>query len=360
VIQIVSKYRKIEEYLINLIRNNRLKPGDKLPTEFELMSKFNVSRETVRKAIRRLVVEGLVYRKPGVGTFVSEERKNKLIGICVQQITSYIFPYIVLGAEDEAFNNGYKLLLGNGFEDPSKERQILIDWKNSGIKGMIIDPVCSALQRSNRELIKRFVEEGLKIVLINSDLEIDGTSVVVLDDFYGGQKAAEVFYENGHKRVAVLYKSTHLPSILRAQGFVHKGKELGFEKIYERSFHPSEFTGIPIDHAHELLSLPPSERPTGVFCYNDVTALQFYMVAKRYGLGVPDDLSLIGFDDAPIGDFRWQLSTFSHPKEEMGRKAVEILLKMLNGEISDIKHMIKPEFIMRKSVSKFKGDDNNV
>jgi GntR family transcriptional regulator of arabinose operon/GntR family transcriptional regulator len=158
----------------------------------------------------------------------------------------------------------------------------------------------------------------------------------------------------------VLYKSTHLPSILRAQGFIQRGKELGFDKIYERSFHPSEFTGIPIDYAHELLSLPPSERPTGVFCYNDVTALQFYMVAKRYELEVPDDLSLIGFDDAPIGDFRWQLSTFSHPKEEMGRKAVEILLKMLNGEISSVKYKIKPEFVMRRSVSELKEVDKSV
>ena len=320
------------------------------------MDKFNVSRETVRKAIRRLVVEGLVYRRPGIGTFVAEERKNKLIGISVQQITNYIFPYIVLGAEDEAFRNGYKLLLGNGYEDLSKERQLLIDWKNSGIKGMIVDPVCSALPRSNKELIKSFVEDGIKVVLMNSDFEIDGTSAVILDDLYGGKKAAEVLYENGHQRVAVLYKSTHLPSILRAKGFIQKGKELGFKKIYERAFHPSEFTGIPIDYAHELLSLPSSERPTAVFCYNDITALQFYMVAKRYGLEVPRDISLIGFDDAPIGDFRWQLSTFTHPKEEMGRKAVEILIKMMNGEFSNFKYKIKPEFIMRKSVSKLKED----
>jgi len=332
-----------------------LKPGDKLPTEFELMEKFNVSRETVRKAIRRLVVEGLVYRKPGVGTFVATERKNKLIAISVQQITSYIFPYIVLGAEDEAFRNGYNLLLGNAFEDPTKERQLLLDWKSSDIKGIIIDPVCSALSRSNKDLIKKFVENGIKIVFVNSDFEIEGASAVILDDLYGGSKAAEVFYENGHKRVAVLYKSIHLPSVLRAKGFVQRGKELGFERIYERSFHPSEFTGIPIDYAHELLSLPSSERPTAVFCYNDVTALQFYMVAKRYELEIPRDLSLIGFDDAPIGDFRWQLSTFAHPKEEMGRKAAEILIKMINGEISSVKHVIKPEFIMRKSVSKLKG-----
>lgn len=358
--RIISKYRKIEEYLMNLIKSKQLKPNDKLPTEFELMDKFNASRETVRKAIRRLVVEGLIYRKPGVGTFVAEEKKNKLIGISVQQITNYIFPYIVLGAEDEAFRNGYKLLLGNGYEDLSKERQLLIDWKNSGVKGMIIDPVCSALSRSNKELIRSFVEAGIKVVLMNSDLEIEGTSAVILDDMYGGKKAAEVFYENGHKRVAVLYKSTHLPSIFRAKAFIQRGKELGFKKIYERSFQPSEFTGIPIDYAHELLSLPSSERPTAVFCYNDITALQFYMVAKRYGLEVPKDLSLIGFDDAPIGDFRWQLSTFIHPKEEMGRKAVEILIKMMDGELSNFKYKIKPEFVMRKSVSELREGLKNV
>jgi GntR family transcriptional regulator of arabinose operon/GntR family transcriptional regulator len=54
------------------------------------------------------------------------------------------------------------------------------------------------------------------------------------------------------------------------------------------------------------------------------------------------------------------LSTFSHPKEEMGRKAVEILLKMLNGEISSVKYKIKPEFVMRRSVSELKEVDKSV
>ena len=102
------------------------------------MKKFSASRETVRKALDRLSFEAAIVRRPGLGTFVSYGSDNHLVGILVQQITSYIFPYIVLGAEDHLFRNEYKMLLGNSAEDPVKERQILSEWIASGVKGLII------------------------------------------------------------------------------------------------------------------------------------------------------------------------------------------------------------------------------
>lgn len=332
------------------LRSGRYKPGDKLPTEKELMKKFNASRETVRKALDRLALKGMIIRKPGLGTFVSSSSTNHFVGIIVQQITSYIFPYVVLGAEDQLFRNGYKLLLGNAAEDPVKERQILTEWMELGVKGLILDPVYSATKRCNRDLVKSLAKEGVKIVTVHSNWSIEQVSSVTLNDSYGGEKAAEIFHSYGHKIVAVVYKSIHLPGLLRAQGFLRKCEELGFEKIYDKAFNVSEFTGAPMQIAYELLNLPKQIRPTAIFCYNDATALQVYMVAKRLGIRIPEDLSIIGFDDAPIGDFREILTTFAHPKEEIGRKAAEILLEMLEGK--DAQNIVlTPELIERSSVS---------
>nr|WP_296906858.1 GntR family transcriptional regulator [Thermotoga sp.] len=340
----------MERFLIEEIKSGKYRHGDKLPTEKELMEKFNASRETVRKALERLVVKNLVIRKPGLGTFVNIERKNKLVGILVQRITSYIFPYIALGAEEVLFTNGYKMFLGNASEDPNKERQIISEWLEVGVDGLIIDPVCSATRRSNRDLIKDVVRKGTKVVLVHTNWDMEGAGSVVLDDWYGGEKTAEIFYQYGHRRVAVLYKTIHLPSVVRAQAFLKRGRELGFEKIYEKPFHVSEFTGIVMQSAYEILSLPEEQRPTAVFCYNDATALQFFLAARRMGLKIPDDVSVIGFDDAPIGDFREILTTFEHPKEEVGKRAVEILLKMIEGEKPE-KFVFKPRLIMRGSVT---------
>ncbi|WP_448522497.1 substrate-binding domain-containing protein [Pseudothermotoga sp.] len=343
------KYRLIEQFLLSQIKSGKYGPGTRLPTEQELMEKFGASRETVRKALDRLVVRGIIVRKPGVGSFVNSDRANHLVGIIVQQITSYIFPYVVFGAEDYLFRNGYKLLLGNASEDPSREKQIIEEWVESGVTGLIVDPVYSATRRSNRDYMKSLVKQGIKVVLVHSDWNIDGASCVILDDAYGGTKAAEVFHQHGHKRVAVLYKSIHLPSFIRAMSFIQRARELGFEKIYEKSFNVSEFTGVPMQMAYELLTMPKQLRPTAVFCYNDATALQLQLVAKRLGMSVPEDLSVIGFDDAPIGDFRDVLTTFAHPKEEVGRKAAEILLQMLSGGEAE-KCVLQPEFIERSSV----------
>lgn len=349
VISIVPKYKIIEQTLIKELKSGEYNTGDKLPTEKELMERFKASRETVRKALDRLAVRGIITRKPGVGTFVNVGKENHMIGIIVQQITSYIFPYIVFGAEDYLFRNGYKMLLGSASEDPNKERQVVGEWIESGVTGLIIDPVCSATKRANKEYIESLVKEGIKIVLVHSDWDINGTGSVVLDDSYGGVKAAEIFHQFGHKRIAVLYKSIHLPSVVRAKSFIQRANELGFEKVYEKSFNVSEFTGAPMQGAFELLSLSKRLRPTAIFCYNDATALQLQLVAKRLGLKIPQDVSVIGFDDAPIGDFRETLTTFAHPKEEVGKRAVDILLKMLHGEKAE-KMIFQPELIERSSV----------
>jgi len=336
--------------LLDELRSGKYSVGDKLPTEKELMERFDASRETVRKALDRPVLKGFVVRRPGLGTFVSSGTDNHLVGILVQQITSYIFPYVVLGAEDYLFRNEYKMLLGNAAEDPVKERQILNEWIESGVKGLMIDPVYSSTKRSNKDLVRSMARSGVKIVLVHSHWDIDQVSCVILDDDYGGRKAAEIFHEYGHERVAVMYKSTHLPSVTRARSFIDRCNQLGFDRIYEKAFNVSEFTGAPMQIAHELLGLPEKIRPTAIFCYNDATALQLHLVAKRLSLRIPDDLSVIGFDDGPIGDFRDILTTFAHPKEEVGRKAVEILLEMLNGA-KPSRHLMKPELIERASVT---------
>ncbi len=314
------------------------------------MVKFSASRETVRKALERPVLKSLIVRRPGLGTFVSSGTDNHLVGILVQQITSYIFPYVVLGAEEYLFRNEYKMLLGNSSEDPVKERQILTEWMESGVKGFIIDPVYSATKRSSKDLVKSLANTGVKIVLVHSDWDLDQVSSVVLDDAYGGEQAAEVLFKHGHRNAAVMYKSTHLPGVIRARGFLDRCKQLGFDKVYEKAFNVSEFTGAPMQIAHELLALPGKLRPTSVFCYNDATALQLHLVAKRLSLRIPDDLSVVGFDDGPIGDFRDILTTFAHPKEDVGRKAVEILLDMLDGAKPQ-KLILKPELIERSSVA---------
>jgi GntR family transcriptional regulator of arabinose operon len=350
VVSIVPKYKIIEQTLIKELKSGKYNSGDKLPTEKELMERFEASRETVRKALDRLAVKGIITRKPGVGTFVNLGKENHMVGIIVQQITSYIFPYIVFGAEDYLFRNGYKMLLGNASEDPNKEKQVIGEWIESGVTGLIIDPVCSATKRANKEYVESLVKEGIKIVLVHSDWNINGTGSVVLDDSYGGKKAAEIFHQFGHKKVAVLYKSIHLPSVIRAKSFVERANELGFEKIYEKSFNVSEFTGAPMQGSFELLSLPKQLRPTAIFCYNDATALQLQLVAKRLGLRIPEDVSVIGFDDAPLGDFRETLTTFAHPKEDVGKKAVDILLKMIHGGRAE-KIILQPELIERSSVS---------
>ncbi|WP_169960594.1 substrate-binding domain-containing protein, partial [Petrotoga sibirica] len=100
-----------------------------------------------------------------------------------------------------------------------------------------------------------------------------------------------------------------------------------------------------------LLSLPKNNIPTAIFCSNDLVAMQVIMAAKKLNLDIPNDISLIGFDDADFAQ-ALEISTFRHPKQQFGEKAAQMLLKMIeeNNNGKPEKIVEKAEFIERNSL----------
>lgn len=314
---------------------------------------MNVSRQTVRVALKNLEIEGLVKRVQGSGTFIRKDNKKKeyagTVGIIVQDLNNYIFPMITLGAEEELSKKGYDVLLGNADENPQKEAQILKKWFLEKVNGIIVDPVYSFTDESNKELIREISHE-IPIVIINSDLAIDSAGNLILDDYDCGRKAAQIFLNNGHKRLAVLYKAIHEPAQKRKNGFMDYLNENNISFVLEQPFYEPERSGIAMSLAGSLLSLPKAQRPTGIFCINDSIALQTEMATRKTNISIPEDLSLISFDDSTYASLL-NFSSFAHPKEEFGRKSVKMLLQIMNGE-NPLKEEVKVKFIWRKSVKK--------
>jgi len=100
----------------------------------------------------------------------------------------------------------------------------------------------------------------------------------------------------------------------------------------------------------ELLQL--SDPPTAIFCYNDMTALGAYRAADKRGLRIPDDLSIAGFDDLFVASYTSPpLTTIRQPKQEMGRRAMSILLQLLKGEEPESRILLPGELIVRGSTA---------
>ena len=112
------KYEEVIDKIIDWAMTEKYKPNDKLPTESELMSLFNVSRHTIRRAISDLNVQQYVYRIQGSGIYLSDWKqssihlkKNKNIGVLTTHISNYIFPDIIRGIESTLYSESYSLLL---------------------------------------------------------------------------------------------------------------------------------------------------------------------------------------------------------------------------------------------------------
>ena len=153
------KYMDIFEYYTEKIVNGEMEYGEKLPTEYEIVEQFSVSRHTVRQSIIELEKQGYIYREKSKGAFVNKldkdiKNKSKLIVVITTYLSVYIFPFLIKGIEDVLSKNGYDILLLATHNDKEKEREQFKKLFDYNVDGVIIEPTTSASENTNRDYYK--------------------------------------------------------------------------------------------------------------------------------------------------------------------------------------------------------------
>ena len=138
------KYYDLMEDLRGKILNGEIRPGEKLPSENELSAEYNISRQTVRKALQILQDEGYVYAEHGRGTFCSEmmrhNKNSKNIAVITTYLSDYIFPRVIEGIDRVLTEHGYSILLKNTRNSRSIEARCLEELLQKDIDGVIVEP----------------------------------------------------------------------------------------------------------------------------------------------------------------------------------------------------------------------------
>ena len=138
------KYVQIEEDLKKLIFSDKIQPGDKLPSENTLAEKYQVSRQTVRKALNELIHEGYIYAEHGRGTFCSEMirhmRNSRNIGVIMTYMSDYIFPHVLKGIDSILSAEDYSIIIKTTNNSRSGEAKCLEELLQKDIDGLIIEP----------------------------------------------------------------------------------------------------------------------------------------------------------------------------------------------------------------------------
>lgn len=340
------KYQVILEEIKSDILSGAYSVGEQIPTESALQDKYNVSRQTVRKAILELSNDGFLRSEKGSGTYVSNQYRaksggnanNRTIGVITTYISDYIFPSIIRGIEGRLNEDNYSLLLASTNNDVAQEKKALEMMLSFGVDGLIIEPTKSNLYNPNIAYYLSFKEQDVPFIMINAYYEELEVPFLCLDDVQSSYLATRELIAKGHTQIGIIAKMDDLQGKYRMKGYI---KALGEAKL---RFHPEQVLSFDTESKRELSASLKQfleenrESLTAIVCYNDEVGLEVVNVCRQLDLAVPGDLSIIGQDNSYIAkNANIKLTTLTHPQEQMGRDAADWVIKKLQGK-KDLKN----------------------
>lgn len=272
-------------------------------------------------------------------------QKTDTLGMLITTSTNPFFAEVLLGVEQAAHKAGFSLILGNAGETAEQQ---LTSLKTLAAKK--IDALVIMTTNRSKEFITA-VEALVELPKVILDSEpLSGGCAIGDDSVLGARLAARHLLDYGHHRIAIISgPDSHDRSDKRLSGF-----ELELNKKIPRELKASGQLDVSSGYiaARQLLNVRP--RPTALFAFNDLMALGAYKAADELGLKIPEDLSIIGYDDIEIARFLSpSLTTVRQSAYEIGQRTGEMLIAHLaEGEPLDGVYQLTPELVVRESVSK--------
>jgi GntR family transcriptional regulator, arabinose operon transcriptional repressor len=361
-----TKYHMVMDKIKEWITDGKVKPGDKIHSENELVKIFGVSRHTIRQAVGHLVHEGWLYREQGAGTFCTKpvdqspilnklSGNSKNIGVITTYISEYIFPSIIRGIESYLTENGYSLTLACTDNDINKEKQCLQSLLNREIDGLIVEPTKSSNFNTNLNYYLELEQKNIPYLMINQYYSQLSPPHLIVNDEKGGFIATDHLIKLGHEKIIGLFKTDDLQGVNRMKGFIRAFRESNITLYPEMiiTFSTEEQNKKLLDKVQEHL-ISSSSRPTGIVCYNDQVALSVLNVLRALKLRVPEDISIVGYDDSYLAEAsEIKLTSVTHPKTEMGIDAAKWIIAKVEQKLEENSYpnsiVYEPELVIRTS-----------
>jgi DNA-binding LacI/PurR family transcriptional regulator len=350
-------YEPLLTRLRSEIKTGRIGPGEFVGTEYEFTRQTGYSRVSIRRAIGKLIDEGLVVRRTGKGIFVREPHVvTQRVEIVVPDMGCDAWVKIVRGAQRLGAEHGIQIHLydAHSYGDLNMAFKFLEKLPEFAPGGAILGTVCHP---RFAELVYKLKILEYPFVLLDSpwrDIEIP---TVCADNHAGAYAIGKELIRLGHRRIGYIGPLVDHTARTRLEGLRDAVNDMGFS--FDRALaldlvleNPLTTWEIPVDRCvRELMNRP--DPPTAIFACTDGAAADSYRTLKSLGYSVPTDVSVVGFDDEPFCRFLDpQLTTVRQPTGEMGKIAMDMLLKRMKDPRGPVENCILPvEFIKRGSIA---------
>ena len=380
-------YLQVQRYIEDMIHTKQLKTNDRIPTEKELMEQFQVSRITVVNALAALVKEGLIYRVPGRGSFVAEpksigsssvreeqaggtegldvngagsgnqERRRNVVGFMMPTLDDYFAMRLINSIQQTLNERGYSLIVAFSGGSKEREEQQIREMLDMGISGLLLFPVDEDIY--NEEILSLKVN-GFPFVLIDRYLPGVDTHYVCSDNRKGAEMAVAHLWELGHRNIAICTDAFRdCVSVQdRIAGYMNEYQRRG--AMINPALILTDFT-LPVGEEADdsvLARYMKSEMATAYIALHGKLGMRMHQIAKRAGLRVPEDISIVTFDDPEHLEERETFFSHIYQNEaQIGRRAATILADIMErsdqegqaGKEAYHKVILEPQFVNRRS-----------
>src|SRR5262245_27832665 len=346
-------YQQLKQHLFSRIRRGEFSPGELLPSESQLCETYGVSAITTRRALLELVNEGVVRRRPGVGTIVAPVVRQAHLAFVSIDYRGDAWRYISAAMGELLSGIGELAWQSNatvstfGMEEEEASERLRAIVESRAADGVLLRTASDV----NPDHLDVLENAGMPYVVIKRHLSRRPMNCVVSNDLLGAKLATAHLVEHGHQRIGFVCAKPGLALTQeRLAGFREALGEGGVafpeELVRLEGSFSDEFGYQAVRHL-----LEGRDRPTAIFVASDTMAIGGYQAARDLDLQIQDDIAFVGYDDiAPATLLHPPLTTVKTSMQTFGRLSAQLLLDLIEQRVQPPQRIvIEPELIVRQS-----------
>lgn len=333
----LSKHALIQRTLTDAIANGEYEPGQRLPSESQLVKTFGASRPTVNRALRELQLSGVIDRRVGSGSYVRADAaaRGYVFGLLIPELgRTEIFEPICQGMAEAQHGSHHALLWGSSLGDTAnveeQASQACRQLVSKKVSGVFFAPLELTQEKDaiNRRVAEVFDRAGIPVVLLDRDLvphpDRSRYDLVGIDNRRAGYTITSHLLRHGCQRVAFVGRPRSAPTVdARISGYKEALSDAGL---------PPSIHRIDPEDCAELKRVMAKVRPDGFVCANDFTAAQLLKTLNALSVSVPDQVRMVGIDDVKYASLlSVPLTTIHQPCADIGAVAIGTMLQRLSN-----------------------------